>query len=113
MADVRFDRAQGALVYGRIAGAKSFGQAGNFDGIAQGGAGSVGLDVADSARVDAMRFPEADTAEVRYTILMNGSPTGFAFQGSAKRRDGKWRVTRETIALVLASVGVTVPPRRA
>jgi hypothetical protein len=66
-----------------------------------------------SARVDAIRFLGPDTAEVRYQILMNGGPSGFAFQGSAARRDGKWRVTRETIARVLASVGVTVPPRRA
>jgi hypothetical protein len=66
-----------------------------------------------SARVEAIRFPRADIAEVRYQILMNGSPSGFAFQGSAVCRGGKWRVTRRTISQVLATVGVTVPPKSA
>ena len=66
-----------------------------------------------SARVDAIRFPRPDAAEVRYQIMTNGAPTGFAFEGTASRRDGKWRVTRETIARVLASIGVIVPPRDA
>jgi hypothetical protein len=64
-----------------------------------------------SARVDAIRFPQPDRAEVRYQILQNGGPAGFAFQGSAILRDGHWLVSRETITRVLASVGVVVPPR--
>jgi hypothetical protein len=64
-----------------------------------------------SARVDAIRFPRPDTAEVRYQIVMNGGPAGFPFQGSAVRRDGHWRVTRETVARALSGAGVFVPPR--
>jgi hypothetical protein len=65
-----------------------------------------------SARVDAIRFPHPDTAEVRYQIVMNGGPAGFPFEGTAIRRDGCWRVTRETVARALSGAGVFVPPRR-
>lgn len=64
-----------------------------------------------TARIDAIRFPRPETAEVRYQILMNGNPVGMPFEGTAARRAGKWRVTRETIARALASTGVHLPPR--
>jgi hypothetical protein len=63
-------------------------------------------------RIDAMRFPTSETAEVRFQILMHGGPAGFPFQGMATRHGDKWRVTRETIRQVLATAGVAVPPRR-
>ncbi len=65
-----------------------------------------------SVRVDAIRFPRPDTAEVRFQIVLNGGPAGFAFQGTALRRDGLWRVSRETVARVVSGAGVFVPPRR-
>ena len=58
-----------------------------------------------AARVDGIRFRSPDRAEVRFQILMNGNPMG-SFQGSAVRRDGHWRVTRETIARLLANYGI-------
>jgi hypothetical protein len=64
-----------------------------------------------AARVDGIRFRSSDLAEVRFQILMNGNPMGN-FQGSAARRGGHWRVTRETIARLLANYGVVVAPRR-
>jgi hypothetical protein len=64
-----------------------------------------------AARVDGIRFRSSDLAEVRFQILMNANPVG-SFQGSAARRDGHWRVTRETISRLLANYGVVVAPRR-
>jgi hypothetical protein len=64
-----------------------------------------------AARVDGIHFLRPDQAEVRFQILMNGSPMG-SFQGSAARRDGHWRVTRQTISRLLAAYGITVRPRR-
>jgi hypothetical protein len=59
------------------------------------------------ARVDAVRFRRAGHAEVRFRILMNGNPVG-TFQGSASKRDGKWRVTRETVESLLRGYGISV-----
>jgi hypothetical protein len=72
--------------------------------------GRVGPAARFAARVDGIRFRSSDRAEVRFQILMNGNPMG-SFQGSAARRDGHWRVTRETIARLLANYGVVVAPR--
>lgn len=66
-----------------------------------------------TGRVNALRFPRPDVAEVRFQILMNGNPTGWQFEGTAARRDGKWRVTRDTVARVLRTTGVDVPLRPA
>ena len=73
--------------------------------------GRAGPTASFAARVDGIRFRSPDRAEVRFQILMNGNPMG-SFQGSAVRRDRHWRVTRETIARLLANYGVAVPPRR-
>jgi hypothetical protein len=62
--------------------------------------------------VDGIRFRNPDLAEVRFQVLMNGNPMG-SFQGSAARHDdGHWRVTRQTVARLLANYGIEVPPRR-
>ena len=43
---------------------------------------------------------------------MNGHPVS-SFQGSAAcHDDGHWRVTRHTVARLLANYGIQVPPRR-
>jgi hypothetical protein len=66
-----------------------------------------------TARVDAIRFPRPDLAEARFQILAGNSPVGYAFQGTAAFRDGHWRVTRETAARMLGTIGMNVPhPRR-
>jgi hypothetical protein len=72
------------------------------------GAGRYGPGVQFNARVDAIRFPRPDLAEVRFQILAGNSPMGYAFQGTASLRDGHWRVTRETVTRILGTVGVTV-----
>ncbi|MBV8951211.1 MAG: hypothetical protein JOZ99_10075, partial [Actinobacteria bacterium] len=64
-----------------------------------------------TVRIDAIRFPDPDIAEVRFQMVMNAGPSGFPFQGAARRRDGTWRVTRDTVARVLGTAGVTVPHR--
>jgi hypothetical protein len=73
--------------------------------------GRAGSAARFAARVDGIRFLSPDQAEVRFQILMNGNPMG-SFQGSAARRDGHWRVTRQTISRLLATYGITVRPRR-
>jgi hypothetical protein len=73
--------------------------------------GRVGPANRFGARVEGIRFRSPDRAEVRFQVLMNGNAVA-AFEGSAARRGGCWRVTRETIARMLANYGVTVPPRR-
>ena len=72
------------------------------------GAGRYGPGVQFNARVDAIRFPRPDLAEVRFQIIAGNSPMGYAFQGAASLRDGHWRVTRDTVARILGTVGVTV-----
>jgi len=73
--------------------------------------GRAGPGATFAGRVDGIRFRSPDLAEVRFQILMNGNPMGN-FQGSAARRDGHWRVTRETIARLLATYGIPVVSRR-
>ncbi len=59
-----------------------------------------------TGRVDRIRFANADLAEVRFQICVNGATTGFPFQGTARRgEDGSWRVTPETIARVVPGGG--------
>jgi hypothetical protein len=77
------------------------------------GAGRYGPGAQFSARVDAIRFPRPDLSEVRFQILAGNSPVGFAFQGTATLRDGHWRVSRETVARLLSTIGMNVGrPRR-
>jgi hypothetical protein len=59
-----------------------------------------------TARVDGIRFVRTDRADVRFQIMMNGTPMGMPFQGSAALgSDGKWRVTRETVLRVVPGGG--------
>jgi hypothetical protein len=82
-------------------------------GLLRDGAGRYGPGVQFSARVDAIRFPRPDLSEVRFQILAGNAPMGYAFQGTATLHDGHWRVTRETVARILGTVGVNVRhPRR-
>ncbi len=64
-------------------------------------------------RVEAMRFPTPNSAEVRFQVLLNAGPGGIPFQGAAIRDGGRWLVTRETVRDVLARGGVHVPDRGA
>jgi hypothetical protein len=71
------------------------------------GAARYGPGAQFTVRVDAVRFPSSDVAEVRFQILMNGNPVG-AFQGTAAKRDGHWRVTRSTVSRLLGTIGVNI-----
>jgi hypothetical protein len=75
------------------------------------GAQRYGQGARFTVRVDAVRFPSADLAEVRFQMLMNGNPVG-AFEGTAAKREGRWRVTRATVARCLGTIGVNIRPRR-
>jgi hypothetical protein len=79
--------------------------------LAQAGA-RVGPATHFGARVDGIRFRDPNLAEVRFQVLMSGNPVG-SFQGSAARHDdGRWRVTRQTVARLLANYGIEKPARR-
>ena len=56
--------------------------------------------------VDRVRFPDPDSAEVRFRILLRGSPEGMRYEGRAIRSQGRWRVTRATVISVLPGGGV-------
>lgn len=47
--------------------------------------------------VNRVRFPESDRAEVRFRFVLHGGPGGIDGQGEARRRDGRWLVTAETV----------------
>jgi hypothetical protein len=67
-----------------------------------------------TTRVNRIRFTNADQADVRFQVCMNGALTGWPFQGTAVRGDdGHWRVTRETVWRVVPGGGGPFPgPRR-
>lgn len=56
--------------------------------------------------IDRVRFPEPDVAEVRFRVLLRGSPDGMKFEGRAVRRHGRWLVTRSTVLSVIPGGGV-------
>ena len=61
-----------------------------------------------AVRVDRIRFVGEHDAEVRYRLeLANQSMT---FDGRAVHRDGRWRVSRDTMAGHLLQAGVALPP---
>jgi hypothetical protein len=63
-----------------------------------------------STRVDRIRFSDGDFAEVRFQITLGVGMT-TPFEGRTVRREGRWLVSRETAAEVLARGGVQAPPR--
>jgi hypothetical protein len=68
--------------------------------------------VQSSGRVNAVRFTRPDRAEVRFHIdLQRGMGGTFPMIGEAVHRDGRWLVSRETFASVLARGGIQIPPR--
>lgn len=64
-----------------------------------------------SGRVDSIELVDSRHANVRYTILWDGTPQ-YAFQpGQAIKLDGTWMVTRDTVCALLKYGGITCPPR--
>ena len=53
VAEIGFDRADGQWLRGGAVGAEGVGEGGGFDGVTDGGAGTMGLDESDLGRVDA------------------------------------------------------------
>ena len=94
--------------FGSRATPDDFWRTGRARRLLRDGAGRYGPGVQFSARVDAIRFPRPDLSEVRFQILAGNAPMGYAFQGTATLHDGHWRVTRETVARILGTVGVNV-----
>jgi hypothetical protein len=67
----------------------------------------------DGVVIEALRFVEADLAEVRFSVLLGSGPLGaggFPFEGQAVLRDGRWQVSRQTFCQLLAMAGVHCPP---
>jgi hypothetical protein len=61
---------------------------------------------AASARVERIRFLDADTAEVRFQVI------GPIFEGRSVRKNARWLVTSDTIVRVTAMAGVVLPGGR-
>jgi Clp amino terminal domain, pathogenicity island component len=59
-------------------------------------------------RVDRIRFVGDDDAELRYRLEFPNQ--SMAFDGRAVRHDGRWQVSRDTMAGHLLQAGVTPPP---
>jgi hypothetical protein len=62
-----------------------------------------------SLAVVAVRFLSEEHAQVRFEIVLPGGGS-FPFEGELVRRDGRWLVTRETIAAMLRRAGMNPPP---
>ena len=60
-------------------------------------------------RVDRVGFTGADRARVRFEIALTSGGT-YPMDGTAVRREGQWKVSRETQAGLLRRGGVQVPP---
>jgi hypothetical protein len=71
---------------------------------------SLGTMVVTGVRVSRIRLRGPDQAEVRFTIDLRGGPGSITHDGLAIRRDGKWLVSRTTIAEVIAPTGLQLPP---
>jgi hypothetical protein len=59
-----------------------------------------------------IRFTSTDDAWVELVVQFGEGPGGFPFEGPVRLIDGKWKVTRELLATMLARVGVQIPPAR-
>jgi hypothetical protein len=57
-------------------------------------------------RVERVRFPSSDVADVRFSILLQHQGDGMRHEGRAVRRDGRWLVTRATVASILPGGGM-------
>jgi len=73
--------------------------------------GELALQLANTkATVSEVRFTSAATAEVRYSVLVNGEPLVDDAAGAARLVDGRWKVTRATICANLEDAGSPCPP---
>src|SRR5947199_8976412 len=79
MPDVRFDGTDGAELFLRAGSFECSRQTGDLDGIAQGRARSVSLDIAEGLRIDA-RFPDRIENQI---ALRDGIGNGIAVRFSA------------------------------
>ena len=63
-----------------------------------------------AVRVGRIRLSSADTAEVRFSLVLQQAPAGYRFEGQAVRREGRWVVSRDTFAQRVATIGIHLPP---
>lgn len=65
----------------------------------------------DATRLNRLRFLTPELAEVRFEITRADS-NASSFEGRVHWRDGRWMVTVDTVAMVLAPRGSGAPPRK-
>lgn len=63
-----------------------------------------------AAHVSRIRFLEPDRAEVRFSVEIDPGPIRISRDGTAIRHEERWVVSRATIAMMLAPIGVHLPP---
>lgn len=62
-----------------------------------------------SARVNAITFSDATTADVKYALLLNGNPMLPDASGVAVKTDDGWKVSKNTFCGLLGLTGQPVP----
>lgn len=64
-----------------------------------------------SLRLEEARYLHPRLAEITCTIVAKGPGNGLQLQGFAFEQEGRWLISRETLAGLLAMGGVQLPPR--
>ncbi len=62
-----------------------------------------------SVALDRLRFWPAEPVAVAFRLVLDTGAT-YPFEGTMVRAGGRWLVSRATLATVLGSVGITLPP---
>jgi hypothetical protein len=62
-------------------------------------------------RLDRARFLHARLAEIECRTVAEGPASGQPLSGFAFEQDGRWLISRETLARLLSMGGVSLPPR--
>ncbi|MDQ1465706.1 MAG: hypothetical protein QOH10_121, partial [Actinomycetota bacterium] len=57
-----------------------------------------------------VHFVAGELAEVRFNLILDEVGTDYPLVGTARRVAGRWVVSADTILLVLAGLGTTLPP---
>ncbi len=81
-----------------------------IDAYMEAGPTRVPAGMVEAVRVSRIRFSRADTADVRFSLVLRQAPAGLLFEGQAVRRAGRWMVSRDTFAQMVARIGIQLPP---
>jgi len=63
-----------------------------------------------SGEVRRIRFDAADAAWVLMVVKIGEGAGGIPFEGPVRRIDGRWKVSRQLSATMLARAGIQIPP---